>query len=203
MSAARLPDGVLPEVTGAARAALEERLARFVALALKWNRAIQFVATGDADELFARHVVDSLALAPYLEPGWRVVDVGAGGGFPAVVLAIARPDLAITALEPIHKKHAFLATAKRELGLEGFRPLAERDDVHRARPDFAPYDAATSRATFAVPEWLERGLELVRPGGLVVAMEGREQHALPAGTSRVAYPLGDRQRALLLRRREG
>jgi 16S rRNA (guanine527-N7)-methyltransferase len=197
----KLPAAIAGALPGGELAAVEERLDRFMDLALRWNRSIQFMATGDRDELFERHVVDSLAVLPHLADGWRLVDVGAGGGFPGAIVALTRPDVAVTSLEPIHKKQAFLATVKRELGLANYRSFAERDDAHRRRVDFEPYDAAVSRATFAVPEWLERGLELVVPGGLVIAMEGREQHELPTGTERVVYPLGDRQRALLLRRR--
>jgi 16S rRNA (guanine527-N7)-methyltransferase len=199
----RLPATVLGTLGGAARAELVARLDRFVALVLRWNRSIQVTAADSAEEIFERHVLDSLAILELgeLPERGRLVDVGAGGGFPGAVLAIARPELEVTSLEPIHKKHAFLATAKRELRLANFHALAERDDVHRQRPDFAPYDIAVSRATFAVPEWLDRGLELIGPGGLVVAMEGRDQHPLPAGTSRHSYPLGDRQRALLVRRK--
>lgn len=192
---------ILAGLTLAEEAALRVRLEQFVGLLLRWNRSIQVVSTTDPAELFERHVLDSLAVVPHVEPGARLVDVGAGGGFPGVIVALAQRTAQVTSLEPIHKKQAFLSTARRELGLDNYRALAERDLAHRSRPDFEPYDVAVSRATFAVPEWLERGLELVRPGGLVIAMEGREVHELPADTVRVEYPLGDRQRALLLRRR--
>ena len=188
--AARL--GVLLPATAA------DHFDKYLALLNKWSVAVNLVATGDIDELARHHVADCLALVPHLGDAARVIDVGAGGGLPGVVLAIALPDRRITSIEPIRKKHAFLSTVRRELGLTGYDPLPERDDAHRARPDFVPYDAAVSRATWAPLEWFAHGRVLVRPGGRVLAMEGREQTALPEGAVRHPYQLGDRTRAVLV-----
>ena len=171
---------------------------KYVALLNRWAAAVSLVATRDEEELARLHLADGLALVPHLGGAARVVDVGAGGGIPGVILAIALPAVEVTSLEPIRKKHAFLATVRRELGLDNFRPLAERDDAHRARADFAPYDAAVSRATWAPLEWLAHGRALVRPGGVVLAMEGKERVELPLGVTRHAYELGDRTRAVLV-----
>ncbi len=171
---------------------------KYVALLNRWSAAVSLVATRDQEELARLHVSDGLALVPHLAGARRVVDVGAGGGIPGVVLAIALPEVEVTSLEPTRKKHAFLSTVGRELGLARFTPLAERDDAHRARADFAPYDAAVSRATWAPLEWLAHGRELVRPGGVVLAMEGKERVELPAGVARHPYELGDRTRAVLV-----
>jgi 16S rRNA (guanine527-N7)-methyltransferase len=195
------PLAVLGQLSPAELKRVQELFEGFLKLITRWNSSIKLVSSSDVGELRERHLIDSLAVVPHLDGGARLVDVGAGGGFPGVVIAIARPAIEVTSLEPIHKKHAFLATVRRELGLTNFTPIAERDEAHAARQDFVPYDIAISRATFAVPEWLERGATLVKPGGLVIAMEAREQHDLPEGTTRAPYPLGDRQRALLLRRR--
>lgn len=192
---------VLSQLSAAELTVAQDKLDRFMKLIDKWNRSIKLVSYDHPGELRERHLVDCFSVVGELTSGWRVVDVGSGGGFPSVVIAILRPAVDVAALEPIHKKHAFLSTVKRELELPNLEPFAERDRDHLARPGFAPYDAAVSRATFAVPEWLDRGLALVRPGGIVIAMEAREQHALPAGTTRIPYPLGDRQRALLVRTR--
>jgi 16S rRNA (guanine527-N7)-methyltransferase len=193
--ASRLGVDVAPEVI--------DKLYKYLELLDKWARATNVVGTSNPEELVRFHLADSLALLPHLAGVERLVDVGSGGGFPGAVLAAARPDdLEVTALEPIHKKHAFLSALRRELGLSRFAPLAERDEVHRARPDFRPYDAAVSRATWPVPEWLPRGAILVRAGGLVVGMEGREQGELPAGATRHPYRLGERSRAIVLWRPE-
>src|SRR5438067_424464 len=125
---------------------------RFMELFRKWNKSINLSA-GDLDE----HIADSTAVVPHLVGSTRVLDVGSGGGFPVIVAAIALPSIAFTAIEPIHKKHAFLKTAARELGLSNLTALAIRLEDH----DVSDYDAAMSRATFDLREWLALGLERV------------------------------------------
>jgi 16S rRNA (guanine527-N7)-methyltransferase len=171
------------------------RMEAYLELLRKWNARIKLVATPEPETLLDRHVVDSMALLPHLPATARtLIDVGAGGGFPAAVLAICRPDLEVTALEPVRKKHAFLSAVRRELALPNFRPRPERLEPGR---EPGPFDVAVSRATWPVPDWLERGRALVGPGGTVLAMEGREQHALPPGATRHPYGAGDRTRAII------
>lgn len=172
---------------------------RYGELLRKWNRRINLVGPAVVAELEAVHLPDAVAVAGHLPAGTRrLVDVGSGGGLPAVLVAILAPAVEITALEPVHKKHAFLAAARRELSLDNFSPLAERDDEHRIRPDFQLYDAAASRATFELPEWLERGALLVRPGGCVLGLEGAQRFELPEAAHRVEYGAGDRSRAVVI-----
>lgn len=171
----------------------------YLELLERWNRRINLVGTQDRDELRTQHAQDSLtALAHIPAQAERLVDVGSGAGFPGVVIAIARPELKVTALEPIHKKHAFLCTVKRELGLKNLHPWAQRMEVHREQAGFSPYDVAISRATFALPEWLSKGRALVRTGGVIVGMEGRERHPLPDGAQRYEYTLRGRTRAIVV-----
>jgi 16S rRNA (guanine527-N7)-methyltransferase len=180
---------------GPARASL---LVKYLTLLHKWTSVTNLVATSTSPrDLVRYHLADSLALVLYLGEGPRLVDVGSGGGLPGVVLAIARPNLSVTALEPVHKKQAFLATVRRELPLDNFVALAERDDSHRRRPDFHPYDVAVSRAAFHIDDWLARATNLIRPGGRILAMEGRERHPLPPGARRHPYRLDDRDRAII------
>lgn len=174
-------------------------IGKYLGLLSKWNQKINLTGTRDERELVVHHAVDSLAVVGHV-PGTaaRLIDVGSGGGFPGVMIAIVRPGLEVTALEPNRKKHAFLATVRRELGLSNFEPQPLRLEEHLGGAGFRPYDVAVSRATFAVPEWLARGRALVRPGGLVLGMEGSEQHELPPGAVRYPYALGDRKRAIIV-----
>jgi 16S rRNA (guanine527-N7)-methyltransferase len=176
-----------------------QHLINYLILLHKWTAVTNLVATSTSPrDLVRYHLADSLALLPHLGEGPRLIDVGSGGGLPGAVLAIARPDLAVTALEPVHKKHAFLATVRRQLNLANFIPVAERDDHHRRRPDFLPYDVAVSRAAFHIGDWLARASDLIRPGGRILAMEGRERHPLPPGANRHPYRLDDRDRAIII-----
>ena len=173
-------------------------LVKYLTLLSKWTSVTNLVASSTSPrDLVRYHLADSLALLPHIGEAERLVDVGSGGGLPGVVLAIARPSLSVTALEPVHKKQAFLATVRRELALDNFLPLAERDDHHLLRPDFHPYDLAVSRAAFAVGDWLTRARDLIGPGGRILAMEGRERHPLPPGAHRHPYLLDDRHRAII------
>jgi 16S rRNA (guanine527-N7)-methyltransferase len=189
--------------------ALEDReldlLSAYLELLSRWNRKINLSGSREPEAL-AGHVLDCLALVPHV-PGsaGRLVDVGSGAGLPGAVLAVVCPALEVTALEPVHKKHAFLATVRRELGLANLHPLAQRVEAHRGTAGFVPYDVAVSRATFALPDWLEMGGSLVHEGGRVLAMEGSEQNALPAGASRHPYeiPGSDRRRAIIVRGLQG
>jgi 16S rRNA (guanine527-N7)-methyltransferase len=180
--------------------ALEDTLGHFTALFQKWNRSINLSAARSEADLL-EHVVDSLHVVPYLQAlpaaAPRILDVGAGGGLPAVVAAICLPDAEITALEPVHKKHAFLRTAARELALPNLDPRAERLDDHALRD----YDAAMSRATFDLREWLLLGLAAVRHGGTALGFEAVPRHDLPPGTRRHPYALDDKSRAIVVLQR--
>lgn len=163
-------------------------LAHLATRLLAWSRRINLTGARDPATLADAHLADALALMPDLEDvRGRLLDVGSGGGLPGLVVAVLRPDLEVVLLEPIAKKHAFLRTAVRELGLERARPLRERLEAHRASGAFRAYDAAVSRATFPLAEWLARGLEVVRPGGRVLGLEGAHRGALPPGTVRRPY----------------
>jgi 16S rRNA (guanine527-N7)-methyltransferase len=175
---------------------LQAPLQRFIALFLRWNRSINLSAARTEPDLL-EHVIDSLHVVPHLAAAPRILDVGAGGGLPAVIIAICLPDAHITALEPVHKKHAFLRTAARELALPNFDPLALRLDDH----PIADYDAATSRATFDLREWLMAGLTHVRPDGLALGFEAIPRADLPPSTQRHPYLLDGKSRAIVSLRR--
>lgn len=171
-------------------------LDRFVDLFLKWNDRINLSAARTRAQIEA-HVIDSLHVVSLLADARRVVDVGSGGGFPVIPAAICLPQVAFTSLEPVHKKHAFLRTAARELGLVNLSCLSERVQDHE--PD--DYDVAMSRATFDLREWLEIGSSLVSIGGLVLGFEAVERADLPEPIERVEYEVEGKRRAIVKYRR--
>jgi 16S rRNA (guanine527-N7)-methyltransferase len=180
----------------------------FISLFYKWNQRINLSAARNETEITA-HVHDSLHVIPHVRSaGLRggpdadttpihVLDVGAGGGLPGAVVAICLPNVHVTSLEPVHKKHAFLRTVVRELSLSNFEPVAERLE-HHARRD---YDAAMSRATFDLRDWLHHGLSCVRPGGVVLGFEAVPRADLPGETARHPYHLASKSRAIVELRR--
>jgi len=178
-----------------------------MALFQRWNRHINLSAARNEHELRSQ-VIDSLHVVPHLRAEaaalssssspMRVIDVGAGGGLPAVLVALSLPAAHITALEPVHKKHAFLRTAARELSLANLEPRAERVEDH---PPPHSYDAALSRATFYLRAWLLLGHDLVRPGGLVLGFEALPRADLPPDTQRHAYQFDGKSRSIVTCRR--
>jgi 16S rRNA (guanine527-N7)-methyltransferase len=175
--------------------ATRQRLSAFVDLFHKWNRSINLSAASTKAEI-AEHVDDCVHVIRHLQGLGRVLDVGSGGGLPAVVIAICLPDVQLTALEPVHKKHAFLRTAARELSLPNLDARAERLEQHEARD----YDAATSRATFDLAEWLQRARPYVSATGIVLGFEAVERVDLPATIERDVYEIAGKRRAIVIDR---
>lgn len=175
------------------------RLSKYLELLDKWSQAKNLVGPGDQRSWAQTHVADALALLPHLVGPGRLIDVGSGAGLPGAVVALCREDIEVICVEPLAKRHAFLRAVIREVGATNLQPRCERDDEYRASPDFAPGDWAVARAVWSPLEWLERGARLVRPGGRVLALEGREQVALGEDVTRHPYHLGDRVRAVLVR----
>lgn len=142
----------------------------------KWNRKINLIArnTPYAD-VIVKHFLDSLTLVPVLDQShffanW-LLDVGSGGGFPGLVVKIARPALPVVLLEPRQRRAAFLNHVIRTLGVSGIEVLAcrtEENPVHTR----APFGIITGRAVADVPSFLEMVEGLAGPDTLVVCMQG-------------------------------
>jgi 16S rRNA (guanine527-N7)-methyltransferase len=152
-------------------AAQREAIARYATLLLTWTARINLTGAVSLENLAAEHLPDSFALASRLrETGaLTAIDVGSGGGLPALPLAVLCPNLSLRLLEPIAKKAAFLRTAVRELEL-GPRVTVETKRVQLIAP--GAYDVALSRATFPPRSWLPIAADLVRPGGRVFLLAG-------------------------------
>jgi 16S rRNA (guanine527-N7)-methyltransferase len=117
---------------------------------------------------------------------------------PGLVLAICRPGLRFQLLEPSQKRRAFLAAAVRELELANVAISGERLEAHAHRVG-ATYDFAVSRAVFELPTWLAGGRGLVRPGGAIAGLAGREVPAgVPASAERHPYDVGAGPRVIVL-----
>ncbi len=153
------------------------RMGRFLDLLLGANRAFNLTAIDELDEAWERHVLDSLSLVPDLvdlDAGESVVDVGSGGGLPALPLAIVLPQLSFTLLEATGKKAQFLEETARELGLDNVHVVTDRAEAFGRGPSRARFAAATARAVARLPVLLELTLPLVRVGGRILAIKGEQ-----------------------------
>jgi len=121
------------------------------------------------------HVADSLTgleLAPLREAG-RIADVGAGAGFPGLVLAVARPEARVDLVESVGRKCDFMRGAIEAAGLDNARVVQSRsEDLARGEGREA-YDAVTARAVGRLSTLAELASPLLRPGGVLVAWKGR------------------------------
>ncbi len=148
-----------------------ERLEQFVALVRKWNPRINLIAKSTVDEIWERHIRDSLQVFDVAPRGDRWVDIGSGGGFPGVVAAIAAkgaaPDLRFTLIESDQRKCAFLRTASRELGLN-IEVLAQR--IEAAPPQSA--DILSARALASLSDLLEHAERHLAADGTALFQKG-------------------------------
>lgn len=119
--------------------------------------------------LWERHLLNCAVLGELVPPGSTVCDVGSGAGLPGIVLAIARPDLTVTLVEPLLRRTTFLQEVVADLGLSGV-------EVHRARAEALhgsrTFDVVTSRAVAPLDRLLAWSMPLVAPTGALVAMKG-------------------------------
>lgn len=134
------------------------------------TRGIEWGLLGprEVDRLWARHLLNSVAVAGEVPEGARVVDVGSGAGLPGLPLAIARPDLSVVLLEPLLRRTNFLAGVVAEIGLD------DRVSVVRARAEdhSGRYDVVTCRAVAALPRLLGWCVPLIGRRGRLVALKG-------------------------------
>ena len=145
-------------------------MAEFVRLIGLHNRTAGLVAPGDLDELWERHVADSLTLLLFesIPAGTRVLDFGSGGGFPGFVLALARLKATFVLAESILKKAAFLQTAARLLAAENVKVHADR-----AEKISEQFDIVTLRATGPLTRTLHQSLKLLTPAGKIALWAGK------------------------------
>lgn len=146
-----------------------ERLGAYVDLLLLWNRRINLVSARSAEDVWRRHVADSLQLLPLLpaEPA-PLLDIGSGAGFPGLLLAAATGRGA-TLVEADRRKAAFLVEAAGRLGLAGVEVRAERIE-DAALPTAR---LLTARALAPLPTLLRHAHALLSPGGVALFPKGR------------------------------
>jgi 16S rRNA (guanine527-N7)-methyltransferase len=152
--------------------ALADPLARYLALMLRWNAAYNLTAIRDPREMVTKHLLDSLAMAPFVGTAVGVpnlADLGTGAGLPGIPLAIAHPDLRVTLVESNGKKARFMREALRTLRLSNAEVAESRIEALDRPGEFA---AITARALATLPLILQLGGHLIAPGGVLLAMKG-------------------------------
>ena len=124
----------------------------------------------EAPKLWDRHVFNCLALTSLVPSGATVADLGSGAGLPGVVLAVGRPDLSMTLVEPLQRRTSFLDEVVEELGLDNVRVVRGRAEELHGRHRF---DVVTARALAPLARLVGWGMPLVAASGALLAMKGR------------------------------
>lgn len=170
-------------------AAAASRLSELAALLVRWNQAYNLISSADVGRILPRHLLDSLALLPYLH-GERVLDVGTGAGFPGLPLAIAAPERTFVVLDRSERKLRFVRQARIELAIDNVEVVCS--DVASYQPRFR-FDTVVARA-LAAPATVWKAVErlLAPEGRAVLACGDPAKAALPADACierhRIAIP---------------
>jgi len=149
------------------------QLLTYLELLLRWNRRINLTGIRVAEECVTRHFGESVYLARWVQLHGSLLDIGSGAGFPGLALKISFPQLAVTLLEPIAKKRAFLKEVARACGMESVEVRGER--LEDFQVPASPFDAATARAVGRLERLVSRAARCLKQGGRLCLWLTREQ----------------------------
>ncbi|ADE13216.1 16S rRNA (guanine(527)-N(7))-methyltransferase RsmG [Sideroxydans lithotrophicus] len=150
------------------------KLLDYLALLQKWNGVYNLTAIRQPEQMVSNHLLDSLAVLPYLWPR-RWLDVGCGGGLPGIVLAVMRPEWSFTLLDSNSKKIGFIQQAAIELDLQNVEVRCERVEQWQVQQKF---DGIISRAFAEVADFVRLSRHLLKDDGRWAAMKGAPEQEL-------------------------
>jgi len=160
--------------SGIARLGLEipagaiDGLLEYMVQLKEWSGTYNLVAPRERDFLLARHLLDSLSIAPFLKQG-SLLDIGTGAGLPGLPLAIIKPDMNVTMVDSAGKKIRFIRHVGRKLKLENIEPLHQRvEDI----TDMGPFENITSRAFASLTQFAEAARHCADENTQLLAMKG-------------------------------
>ena len=159
------PEQLARELYGAAAV----QIGQYVAILTSKGMDRGLLGPRESNRVWERHILNSAALADLIAVGSSVIDVGSGAGLPGIPLAVLRPDLRITLLEPLLRRSTFLVETLDDLD------LSERVSVVRARAEDHPlrYDVVVARAVAPLDRLIGWCNPLRDPGGILLALKGR------------------------------
>ena len=158
-----------------------ELMYRHWQLMLKWNARTNLTAIRKDSEALLKHYADSVVMVDILPGSGSVLDVGSGGGFPGIPLAIVRPDLTWRLLEPRQKRVSFLKATVARLGLKNVEVIAARSD----ETPTSTSDLAVTRATFSDVDGARTVLDWLSPGGALYALRSLDAEDWPNTETRM------------------
>jgi 16S rRNA (guanine527-N7)-methyltransferase len=176
---------------------------RYAHMLRERNAHVNLTSIVSWEGILTLHMLDSLSLVPHLGDAQRILDVGTGGGFPGIPLAVACPDRDFTLIDGTQKKIRFVAESIAALDLRNVRALAARAENYAGEKGF---DLVVARAVSSLAELVRDAGKLLAPRGRLLAMKGRvpddELRELPRGwhaeVSRLRVPGLDAERHLVM-----
>lgn len=162
------------------------KLSAFCDYLLEQNELFNLTAIKTHEGAALLHFADSLTLSEYLPEGAKILDIGSGAGFPAIPIAIARPDIQVTALDSTLKRVNFINSAAKMLGLDNLTAVCHRAEDVTGSEFKESFDIVTARAVAAYPILLELCLPAVKVGGKFVAMKSKDVSRETNGIERVS-----------------
>ena len=153
-----------------------ERSEQFVTLTrymLEENEKYNLTAIKEPDKIILNHYADCAALARILPKGANIADIGCGAGFPTLPVGILRPDLKILGVDSTQKRINYVNSAKNLLGLTGVTAICARAEDLGKGEYRESFDIVTARAVAALRVLTELCLPLVKVGGKMIAMKGK------------------------------
>ena len=166
------------------------KLTKFCEYLLEQNKLFNLTAIKTPEGAALLHFADSLTLSEFVPKDAKVLDIGSGAGFPAIPLAIARPDLTITALDSTQKRIDFINRCAEMLGLDNLKAVCHRAEDVTGKDFKEKYDVVTARAVAAYPILLELAIPAVKVGGEFVAMKSKDVSRETSGIDKVTKLLG-------------
>ncbi len=140
---------------------------------LAQNAVMNLTAITEPSEVILKHYADSLKVAKYIEGGKSVVDVGCGAGFPSLPLAIARPDVFVTAMDSTDKRIAYVRECASRLGLNNLEAVTARAEDAAAGKMRGKFDYATARAVARLNILAEYCIPFLKVGGVFLPMKAK------------------------------
>lgn len=131
-----------------------------------------FIGPREIPRLWDRHILNCAVIGEAMDQGISVADVGSGAGLPGIPLALARPDLTITLIEPLLKRSVYLVEIVEQLGLDSVTVIRGRAEEKVVRKQVGHVDVVTSRAVAPLGRLAGWSLPLVKIGGRMIAMKG-------------------------------
>ncbi len=145
----------------------KKQLLLLVSLLKKWNKTHNITSIIETEDIISKHLFDSLSIKKFID-GAEILDVGTGGGFPGIPLAILSPQKNFTLVDSSQKKVAFLYEAKRELGLLNTECIHSRVESLTNKK----FHIITSRAFGSLVDMVKKTKHLIKKDGLWLAMKG-------------------------------